>query len=56
MRRKEICEDNFIPRPSPSNNVPVSLAEYSQLTGLNASHGLPEAKAGVALSQVQLGH
>jgi hypothetical protein len=38
MRCREIREGRFVARPYPTANVPVSLAEYPHLTGLDACY------------------
>lgn len=35
MRRRQVLDGQFTPRPYPSGNIPVSLAEFPHLTGLD---------------------
>lgn len=44
LRWKEIQEGKFTPRPYPSSNFPISLAEYPQLTGLDTCGSTPKRK------------
>lgn len=45
IRYQQIKEGTFTPRPYPTKNFPTSLAEYPDLTGLNAK-GVSESKRG----------
>lgn len=46
LRRQQIREGKFTPRPYPTNCFPVSMAEYPELTGMNVDLDIMPKKKG----------